>query len=95
MLLKIDFISGRQPITAKFAEIWENATAFILVQDFCKLRQSQFVYFMSRQNLFTSIENNQKLPQVKDCRTSRKCDSFDLFSELRKKQTALICLLNV
>ena len=34
MLLKIDFNSSRQPIAAKFAELWEIATAFIHVQNF-------------------------------------------------------------
>ena len=34
MLLKIDFNSSRQPITAKFAELREIATAFIHVQNF-------------------------------------------------------------
>ena len=34
MLLKIDFNSSRQPITAKFAEFREIATAFIHVQNF-------------------------------------------------------------
>ena len=37
----------------------------------------------------------QSLPQVKDCGTSGKGDSFDLFGELQKNQTALACLLNV
>ena len=50
MLLKIDFISSRQPITAKFAELREIAIAFIHVQNFCKLRQPRFVYLMARQN---------------------------------------------
>ena len=59
-LLKIDFISSRQPITAKFAELREIATAFIHAQNFCKLRQLRFVYLMYRQNVFTSSENNQK-----------------------------------
>ena len=60
MLLKIDFISSRQPITAKFAELREIATAFFHAQNFCKLRQLRFVYLMSRQNLFKSNEKNPK-----------------------------------
>ena len=35
MLLKIDFFSGRQPITAKFAEFREISTVFIRAQNFC------------------------------------------------------------
>ena len=34
MLLKIDFISSRQPITAKFEKLREIATAIIRVQNF-------------------------------------------------------------
>ena len=78
-----------------FAELRKTATAFIRVQNFRKLRQTQFVYLMSRQKLFKSNENKQNLPQVKDCGTSGKCDSFYLFEELRKKQIAMVCLLNI
>ena len=31
------------------------------------------------------MKTTQTLPQVKDCGASEKCDSFDLFAELRKK----------
>ena len=40
MFLKIDFISSRQRITAKFAEVRKIATAFFRVQNFGQLRQS-------------------------------------------------------
>ena len=50
---------------------------------------------MSRQNFFKSNENNTKLPQVKDCGTSGKCDNFDLFGEIQKNQTASVSLINV
>ena len=41
------------------------------------------------------MKRTQSLPQVKDCGTSGKCDSFDLFGKLQKNQTAIVCLLNV
>ena len=41
------------------------------------------------------MKTTQSLPQVKDCGTSVKNDSFDLFGELQKNQTALVCLLNI
>ena len=61
ILVKIDFISSRQPITAMFAEFRKIATAFIRVENFCKLRQPRFVDLTSRQNLFKSNENNPKI----------------------------------
>ena len=41
------------------------------------------------------MKTTKRLSQVKDCGTSGKRDNFDLFAELRKNQTALVCLLNV
>ena len=41
------------------------------------------------------MKTTQDLPQVKDCGTSGRCDSFDLTGELRRNQTAIVCLLNV
>ena len=41
------------------------------------------------------MKTTQSLPQVKDCGTSGKDDSFHLFGELQKNQKDLDCLLNV
>ena len=95
MLLKIDFISSGQPIKAKFAELRETATTFVHAQNFCKLRQIRFVDLMSRQIYSKAMKRTQCLPQVKNCGTSGKCDSLDLTGELRRIQTAIVCLLNV
>ena len=40
------------------------------------------------------MKTTQTLPQVKDCGTSGKCDSFVLIGELCTNQTAVVCLLN-
>ena len=61
MLIKIDFISSRQRITAKFAQLRDFATVFIRVQNFCNLQQPRLVCLISGNNFFKNNENNQKV----------------------------------